>query len=79
MLFSWFGELTLRKAKGAKQNISCDIGVYFPSTEKASNTFPGIAFPEYPEVMNSMPPATTGPILLMEPPRALTPFTVWNS
>src|SRR5438876_10772562 len=26
-----------------------------------------------------MPPTTVGPALLVEPPFALTPFTVWNS
>src|SRR5579862_9349359 len=50
---------------------------YFPSTEKASSTLPGMAVPEeYPEAMKSMPPAITGAMLMMEPPRALTPFTV---
>src|SRR5439155_19737294 len=52
---------------------------YLPSTEKARSTLPGIAVPEYPEVIKSIPPATVGAMLLIEPPRAFTPFTAWKS
>src|ERR1051326_112385 len=46
----------------------------------ASKTFPGIPpNREYPELMNTIPFTTTGPGPSMEPPLALTPFTVWNS
>jgi hypothetical protein len=45
----------------------------------ASSTFPGIPFPEYPDVMYNVPPAMTGAMLTIEPPCALIPFTVWKS
>ena len=46
----------------------------------ASSTFPGTApLREYPDVTNTMPPATTTPGPSMEPPRAFTPLTVSNS
>jgi len=52
--------------------------LYLPSTENASRTLPGIppAF-TYPELVKSMPPAIAGPGPFNEPPRAVTPLTVW--
>ena len=49
---------------------------YLPSTENASNTFPGSP-PQlpYPEATYNMPPATTGPGQSNAPPLAGTPFT----
>ncbi len=47
------------------------------SRPNASSTFPGIPpFLGYPELMNTMPFTTTAPGPSMEPPLALTPFTV---
>src|SRR5215831_2839126 len=52
---------------------------HLPSTENAKSTFPGIPFDPYPDVIYSIPPATTAPMLLIEPPRAFTPLTVVKS
>src|SRR5690349_12639034 len=50
------------------------------SSPNASSTLPGRpATPPYPELMNSMPPATIGPAASRLAPEALTPFTVVNS
>ena len=50
------------------------------SGPKASNTFPGL-LPNapYPELTNTMPPATTAPGPIIEAPLAGTPLTVVNS
>jgi hypothetical protein len=50
---------------------------YFPSTENARKTLPGM-LPRraYPEFTNNIPPATTQPGPLSDPPVARTPFTV---
>src|SRR5262245_61698644 len=53
-----------------------------PSGRNASSTLPAPAplpdSPAYPDVMNSVPPATVGPGPLSAPPFASTPFTVAN-
>src|SRR5690349_21055993 len=50
------------------------------SVAKASTTLPGMPLPTpiYPDETNTMLPATTGPGAPIEPPLALTPFTVSN-
>src|SRR5579871_283428 len=50
---------------------------YFASAEKASNTFPAIAF-VYPLLTYTMPLTMVGPAPLSEPPRASTPLVVRN-
>ena len=49
---------------------------YFPSTENASSTFPGVPFCTYPELTNNIPPLIAGPPTFSDPPRPGTPLTV---
>jgi len=54
---------------------------YFPSTENASRTLPGVP-PKvpYPELTYTMPPMTAGPPPSSDPPRAFPPFTAsWSN
>jgi hypothetical protein len=49
-------------------------------TPNASKTFPGRPpNAPYPELTNTMPPATTGPGPIIDAPRPATPLTVVNS
>src|SRR5580765_5806202 len=50
---------------------------YFPSTEYASRTLPGIPLAAYPDSTNSIPPAIAGPGPLSDPPRAGTSLTAF--
>ena len=54
-----------------------EFATYFPSTENASRTLPGIS-PHwlYPEFTNTMPPTMAAPPPSMAPPCAFNPFTV---
>src|SRR2546422_10101502 len=49
---------------------------YFPSTENASRTLPGIPFEAYPDPTKSIPPAIAGPGPFSDPPRAGTSLVV---
>src|SRR5579863_4210749 len=61
----------------APGRLSCHQTPDYSSGAKASNTLPGMPpLRGYPELTNTMPPATTGPAPSIEPPLAGTPFTV---
>src|SRR5262249_11755597 len=53
---------------------------YFPSTENASSTLPGMKPSDpYPELTYSIPLAIVDPGPFIDPPVAFTPFTVVKS
>jgi len=54
----------------------CGGSFYFPSTENASRTLPGMPFCTYPELTTTVPPATAGPATFNDPPRPGTPLAV---
>src|SRR5262245_874332 len=71
--FEGFAQRRLRAAQRVTQDVNrCD-----QSTPNASSTLPGRR-PKvpYPELMKSIPPATTGAGPFIDPPLALTPLTV---
>src|SRR5213594_626269 len=77
----WFWAPTVRLRAIISKKIRFTIVTsYFPSTENARRTLPGmLPSRAYPELTNNIPPTTTAPGPFNEPPVALTPLTVWYS